>query len=144
MNKAGVIFVSSCIGVALFFGIMALGFPGKDSFNTPGSGYFPLVICSIIVVLCLILLAGYLRRREQCFQKDETERKNLPVTFLFALVTLCYVVALVFIPFIPVTIAFIIFLNRLFKRSWKFNIPFSIILTAVIYVVFAKFLHVML
>lgn len=144
MNKAGVIFVSSCIGVALFFGITALGFPGKDSFNTPGPGYFPLVICSIIIVLCLVLLAGYLRRREQCFQTNEAERKNLPVTFLFAMVTLVYIVALIFIPFIPVTIAFLISLNRLFKRSWKFNIPFSIILTVVVYFIFVKFLHVML
>jgi hypothetical protein len=55
-----------------------------------------------------------------------------------------YPVFFYFLPFIPLTIVYMGFLNWVYKRPWKFNIPFSVLFTVTLYFVFARFLRVML
>ena len=144
MSKAGIVFVSSFIAIAALFLIMALGFPGEDRANTPGPGYFPIIISVVIIFISLILGFFYLRDKEKYFNKNETEKKNLPIMLITSGAIIVYIIALMFIPFIPLTILFILFLNRLYKRPWKFNIIFSVIFTLSVYFVFSRLLHVML
>jgi hypothetical protein len=144
MSKAGMIFVGCCAAVALVFMIPAFNFPGGSSDGVPGPGYFPIILCVVIFLLSAILAASYLRHKEKYFQKNETERNNLPVLLVTGGAVVLYTVMFMFLPFIPLTIVFIVFLNWLYKRTWRFNIIFSLVFTGVMYLIFSKFLHVML
>lgn len=144
MSKAGIIFVGCCIIIALVFMIPALDFPGGSSDGAPGPGYFPVILCVIILVLSAVLAVSYLRRREKYFQTNETERRNLPILLITGGAVVLYTILFMFLPFIPLTIIFLVFLNWLYKRTWKFNIIFSIVFTVAMYAIFSKFLHVML
>jgi hypothetical protein len=144
MSKAGILFVGCCIVAALVFMIPAFDFPGGSSDGAPGPGYFPIIVCVAIFVLSGILAVSYLRRGVKYFQTNNTERKNLPVLLITGGAVVLYTILFMFLPFIPLTIGFLVFLNRLYKRTWKFNIVFSIVFTVVMYFVFSKFLHVMI
>lgn len=144
MSKAGLLFVSACIAVALLFMIPAFKFPGGTVDGTPGPGYFPILVSSVILFLSAILFVQYLRDNKKYFQQNETQKKNLPKLLITAGAILLYTILFMVIPFIPLTLVFMVFLNWLFGRTWRFNIIFSIIFTGVIYYVFNNLLHVML
>ena len=144
MSKAGLIFTGGCVAMALYFLIPALSFPGTTKEGTPGPGYFPIIVCSIILVLCLTLAIFYLRHKETYFQKNETERSNLPVTLITCGAVVAYPILFMFLPFIPLTIVYMIFLNWVYKRPWLFNIVFSVVFTVGMYFLFGRFLHIML
>ena len=144
MSKAGLIFIAGCVILALFFLIPALSFPGTTREGTPGPGYFPVIVCTIILILCLFLAVTYLRRKETYFQKNETERTNLPVLLITCGAIVAYPILFMFLPFIPLTIVYMVFLNWVYKRPWLFNIIFSVVFTVSMYFVFGKFLRIML
>lgn len=64
--------------------------------------------------------------------------------FIVCILILAYTILFAFIPFIPLTIAAVGFLNWLFGKKWVPNLIFSVVFTMIIYVIFSKFLHVML
>lgn len=64
--------------------------------------------------------------------------------FIVCIATLVYTILFMFIPFIPLTIVAVGFLNWLFGKKWIPNLIFSVAFTMIIYVIFSKFLHVML
>ena len=130
--------------MALAFLIPALGFPGGSGDGSPGPGYFPVVVCTGILVLSIILAVMYLRHKEKYFQTNETERSNLPVLLITGGAVVLYTVLFMFLPFIPLTIVFMVFLNWLYKRPWVFNCIFSAVFTIAMYFIFSRFLHVML
>ncbi|MDR2588306.1 MAG: tripartite tricarboxylate transporter TctB family protein [Spirochaetales bacterium] len=144
MSKAGIIFSGSCSALALAFMIPAFGFPGGSSDGAPGPGYFPIILCTVILFLSAVLAVSYLRHTEKYFATNEAERSNLPVLLVTAGAVVIYTIMFMFLPFIPLTLAFLIFLNRLYKRTWKYSVVFSLVFTLVMYAIFSKFLHVML
>ncbi|GMO17218.1 MAG: hypothetical protein Pg6A_03490 [Termitinemataceae bacterium] len=144
MTKSGLLFSGGMIAIALAFLIPALKFPGTSSDGAPGPGYFPIIICTIIILLSLITGVGYIKHKDAYFQSNDTERTNLFCLLISAIAIIIYSFAFMFLPFIPLTIVFIGFLNWFYKRAWKFNIIFSIVFTGVLYFIFAKFLHIML
>ena len=144
MSKAGLIFIGGCVVLALVFMIPALEFPEGFGDGSPGPGYFPVIVCMIILVLSLILAATYIRHKEKYFQTNETERSNLPVLLITGGAIVLYTILFIFLPFIPLTIVFMIFLNWLYKRKWVFNCVFSVLFTVIMYFIFNRFLHVML
>lgn len=144
MSKAGLIFVGCCAAIAIFFLIPALGMPGGTSDGAPGPGYFPIIVSLVILVLCVLLVFKYLKDDKKYFQQTETQRKNLPKLLITAGAIVLYTILFMFVPFIPLTIVFMVFLNWYFGKKWVYNIVFSIVFTLVLYFVFSKFLHVML
>jgi len=144
MSKAGLIFCGGCVALALVFIIPALSFPGGTGDGSPGPGYFPILVGTIIIILSIMLAVKYLRRKEEYFQANETERSNLPVLLITGGAVVLYTILFVFLPFIPLTIVFMVFLNWLYKRKWIFNCIFSVLFTVVLYFIFSRFLHVML
>jgi putative tricarboxylic transport membrane protein len=144
MSKPGILLSVGSLALALAFLIPALGFPGATREGTPGPGYFPTIVSTIIIILSIILAITYLRDKEKYFQKNETERSNLPSLLITCVAVLVYPVFFMFLPFIPLTIVYMIFLNWVYKRPWKFNILFSVLFTLTIYFIFARFLRVML
>lgn len=144
MSKAGLLFVVSCIVVALFFMIPAFGFPGGSADGAPGPGYFPIIVSTIVIILSVILLFHYLKDKTKYFQTTEVQKKNMKKLLVVSGVVVLYSILFMYVPFLPLSIVFLIFLNWFFGKSWKFNIPFSVIFTVVLYLVFKNFLHVML
>ena len=144
MSKAGLILCGVCVAIALVFLVPALGFPAGSGDGSPGPGYFPIIVSTIIIILSLILAVSYVRHKEKYFQTNETERTNLPVLLITGGAIVLYTILFMFLPFIPLTIIFMGFLNWLYKRKWIFNAVFSVVFTVVMYVVFNNFLHVML
>jgi putative tricarboxylic transport membrane protein len=144
MSIAGLVFTGVCIVIALVFMIPAFSFPGGTVDGAPGPGYFPIIVCTIIIILGVILGVSYTRKKEKYFQTNETERSNLPVLLVTGGAVVIYTVAFMFIPFIPLTVVFLVFINWLYKRKWVFNIIFSMVFTLILFFVFSKFLHVML
>ena len=144
MSKAGLLFTGGCVAIALVFMIPAFSFPKGTGDGSPGPGYFPIAVCTIILILSLILAVTYLRHKEKYFQTNETERTNLPVLLITGGAVVLYTILFMFLPFIPLTIIFMIFLNWLYKRRWVFNAIFSVVFTVIMYYIFSKFLHIML
>jgi len=144
MNKAGLVFVGISIAVALFFMIPALSMPGGSADGAPGPGYFPTIISVIVIVLSVVLGIEYIKEDKKTFDQTETQKKNKPTLFIVCITTLVYTILFAFIPFIPLTIVAVGFINWLLGKKWIPNIVFSIVFTLIIYFVFSKFLHVML
>ena len=144
MSKAGLLLSGACVAIALVFLVPALGFPGGSGDGSPGPGYFPIIVCTIIIILSIVLAVMYIRHKEKYFQTNETERTNLPVLLITGGAVVLYTIMFMFLPFIPLTIIFMVFLNWLYKRSWVFNGIFSVLFAVISYIIFSKFLHVML
>lgn len=144
MSKAGLIFCAGSFVLAMFFFIPALSFPGATRDGTPGPGYFPIIVSLAIFFLSILLAISYLRDKEKYFQKNETERSNLRIVLITCAAVVLYPILFLYLPFIPLTIAFMVFLNWMYKRSWVFNITFSLTLPVILYFVFSRFLRVML
>jgi len=144
VSRAGIIFISLIVVVTLFFMIPAFGFPEDSVDGTPGPGYFPLRVGAIILILAVILIFSFFRDKTKYFQTTENEKRNLPKLLITSGVVIFYGIVFRYIHFIPLSIAFLFFLNWLFGRTIKFNIIFSIVFTLIFYYVFKNFLHVML
>lgn len=144
MNKAGLVFVGISIAVAVFFMIPAFSMPGGSVDGAPGPGYFPIILSVIVIILAIIQGIFYLREDKKSFDQDETQRKNKLMLIIVCIATLVYTILFMFIPFIPLTIVAVGFLNWLFGKKWIPNLIFSVAFTMIIYVIFSKFLHVML
>ena len=144
MSKSGLLIAGGSIVLALFFLIPALGFPRAARGGTPGPGYFPIITSTAIIILSIVLAVVFLRDKEKYFQKNETERSNMPTLLITCAAVVLYPIFFFFLPFIPLTIVYMVFLNWVYKRSWKFNICFSVLFTVITYVIFARFLRVML
>lgn len=144
MNKAGLVFVGFCIVLALMFMIPAFSMPKGTVDGAPGPGYFPGILSVIVIVLALVQGIGYLKEDKKTFQQDEVQKKNRPTLFITIFSILIYTILFAFLPFIPLTIVFVGFLNWLYGKKWISNIVFSVAFTFILYGIFSKFLHVML
>lgn len=144
MNKAGLVFVGISIIVALFFMLPAFSMPEGSVDGAPGPGYFPIIVSSIVILLSTIQGIQYLQEDKKTFQQDETQKKNSPTLFIVCVAILIYTILFAFVPFIPLTIILVCFLNWLFGKKRIHNIIFSVAFTMILYMIFSKFLHVML
>mgnify|MGYP001216182192 CR=1 FL=1 len=144
MNKAGLVFVGISIVVALLFMIPAFSMPKGTVDGAPGPGYFPIIISAIVLLLSVILGIVYLREDIKIFKRTENQKKNTPKLIISMIAILVYALLFSVLPFIPVTIVGIGFLNWLYGKKWIENIIFSVVFTLVLYFIFSKFLHVML
>lgn len=144
MNKAGLVFVGLCIVLALIFMIPAFSMPEGTVDGAPGPGYFPGILSVIVILLAITQGVIYLREDEKTFQQDDVQKKNRPTLFITIFAILVYTILFAFLPFIPLTIVFVGFLNWLYGKRWISNIIFSVAFTLILYGIFSKFLHVML
>lgn len=130
--------------IGLLFFIPALGFgiaPTKE--GTPGPGFFPIIISSIVMIISIIQIIKSLKAKEKHFKLDDEIRANLKPFFITVVAIIVYLILWKFITFFPATIIFLLVLNYIYKKSWKFNILFTAGLTLFVYFVFAKLFSVM-
>ncbi len=143
MNKAGLIFVGISIMIALGFMIPAFSMPGGSVDGAPGPGYFPIIVSLLVIIFAIIQGITYLKEDVKTFEQTETQVKNKPTLFITCVTILVYTILFSIIPFIPLTIITIGFLNWLYGKKWVHNSIFSVVFTVVVYLIFSKFLHVM-
>ena len=73
------------------------------------------------------------------FKMTDEIRGNVKVAALVLLGLICFLVLWKLTNlFVPLVFVFAVYLNVLFKRSWKFTIIFSVIITAFIYLLFVR------
>ena len=111
----------------------------KTSDGVPGAGFFPYLLgFSTMVLGALSVLRGLRQKGQvQYINLDEETKQNLKT---LALSVLGLVVFLVFwkltSQFMICMLVLCLYLNWLFQRSWKFNIIYSAVFTAFIYLTF--------
>ena len=135
-------------GIVLFavsiFGI-AMSFTSHRDFNVEWklSPYlFPLIISIFLFILSISILASSFKENEKRKEKEKGDIKSL---LIFGLICILYLLVLNFLGFVLSSILLLISLMILLgERRWWFIALVSIISTVVIYLLFAKYLSVML
>lgn len=103
---------------------------------------FPLIISIFLFILSISILASSLKENEKRKQKEKGDIKSL---LIFGLICVLYLLVLNFLGFVLSSILLLISLMILLgERRWWFIALVSIISTVVIYLLFAKYLSVML
>ena len=113
----------------------------KKRGSVPGPGFFPFLCASLTVIFGIALTIRGLRQNGAVnfFDLTDEMRGNIKTAALVLLGLVCFLVIWKLTSlFIPLVFVYAVYLNVLFKRSWKFTIIFSIIITAFIYLLFMR------
>lgn len=116
-----------------------LHFRSTTSDNVPGAGFFPYIIGGLVMALGIVLtIRGLCQKgRIQYFVLNEERKGNLKVLGLTILGLLAFMVFWQTTrQFIIAVFALCLYLNWVFKRTWKFNLIYSGVFTAFIYLLF--------
>ena len=135
-------------GVFLFvvsvFGI-SMSFISHKDFNVEWklSPYlFPLIISFFLLILSISIIMQGLKDESEKKEKSKIDIKSL---LIFGLVCLLYLLVFNFLGFVLSTIILLVLLMMLLgERRWWFILLVSVISSLVIYLLFAKYLSVML
>lgn len=127
------------------FGIMflipgtQLGIASTTSDNVPGAGFFPVIISVAVILFGLALFVKGLKDNGKLvyFQMDEEQKANVRPFFLTILGIAAFFVIWKFVRFEVAALAFSLFLNWVYHRSWKFNVAFTVIFVGLIYCIFS-------
>ncbi len=139
---------------ATFFGI-AGGFP-EGSDGATGPGWFPRIMCVIIIVLSVInLVTTHLRYRVSTDEEKEADRavarrlvsKDNTIVWVSVVATLLYMIGIERIGFVVSSIAYMLIMSLYYKvpkitKVGTVVIPLAV--TGVLYYVFTNLLHVVL
>lgn len=130
-------------GAIFFVGTVTnseLSFGSVTSDGVPGAGFFPYLL-SIAVMLMGITLAirGIRQRGTAEYIKTEKEtKKNLKILALTMIGLLVFLAIWQFIgQFFIGMFLYILYLNRVLERTWKYTIMYAVIFTAFVYLVFS-------
>ena len=135
-------------GVFLFvvsvFGI-SMSFISHKDFNVEWklSPYlFPLIISFFLLILSISIIMQGLKDESEKKEKSKIDIKSL---LIFGLVCLLYLLVFNFLGFVLSTIILLVLLMMLLgERRWWFILLVSVISSLIIYLLFAKYLSVML
>lgn len=143
------------IAIAVTFFAMAGSFP-EGSNGATGPGWFPRIMCVIIVILSVINLVTthleFASKTEEEKQKDNSIamrlfRKENAIVWVTIIATFLYMMGIQYIGFVVSSIAYMLIMNIYYKvpeinKPAAFIIPFAV--TGVLYYVFTNLLHVVL
>ena len=137
--------------VATLFGVLVLllTLTGSDMAiliakkrgSIPGPGFFPFICGALTVIFGIALTIRGLRQNGTVnfFDLTDEMRGNVKIALLVLIGLVCFLVLWKLTNlFVPLVFVYAVYLNLLFKRSWKFTIIFSIIITAFIYLLFVR------
>ena len=135
-------------GVFLFvvsvFGI-SMSFISHKDFNVEWklSPYlFPLIISFFLLILSISIIMQGLKDESEKKEKSKIDIKSL---LIFGLICILYLIVFNFLGFVLSTIILLVLLMMLLgERRWWFILLVSVISSLVIYLLFAKYLSVML
>ena len=135
-------------GVFLFvvsvFGI-SMSFISHKDFNVEWklSPYlFPLIISFFLLILSISIITQGLKDESEKKEKSKIDIKSL---LIFGLICILYLLVFNFLGFVLSTIILLVLLMMLLgERRWWFILLVSVISSLIIYLLFAKYLSVML
>lgn len=113
----------------------------QSSDGVPGAGFFPVLLGFIVGILGIMLTVNGLRQKGavQHFKLDAEISKNLKTLALAVAGIIVFFVlwqtTKQFIVCVPILCCF---LNFLFGRSWKYNLIYTVVFTAFLYLAFVK------
>jgi len=131
-------------GTLFFVPSLGMGFTASTSDGVPGPGFFPIIVSSFLIILGFILLVKGIKDKGKFkfFVMDEDTKENLRPFFLTIAAIVVFLAALKLIPFTLASLALLVFLNWVYKRSWKFNLIFSPVFVGLVYLIFTVLLKV--
>ena len=137
--------------VALLFGVLVLflTFTGenmailvaKKRGSVPGPGFFPFICGAFTILFGLLLILRGIRQNGSVdfFEMTDEMRGNVKTALLVFIGFVCFLVLWKLTSqFIPLVFVFAVYLNLLFKRSIKFTLIFSVVITLFIYLLFVR------
>jgi putative tricarboxylic transport membrane protein len=152
MKKGEIVLSAVCLAFFSFMFYEALELRGVGRFGEVGSGFWPILSLGFASILSLLWLITNLRKYSK--KKQETEKKPVSENAAEAwsrrkkvgsslICLLFYIVLIPWIGFIPSTVLFILaFILALDERRKTVLIISPLLITAVIIVVFAKFITI--
>jgi putative tricarboxylic transport membrane protein len=161
VRKANIIIGLILLGVSGFYYFSTKGLPPPTKTENLGAAFFPTLLASLLAILALLLIVNSLSFRRASDQEEEKsavaggERleedsfsaEGISYKFLFGTAVLCvlYAILLPVIGYLISTPLFLISLIRLLRKGkWVLNVTISILLTASLYLLFARALSVSL
>ena len=132
--------------VLLAFGLVALEEARKLRFGSiarPGPGFFPVVLAAAFSLVCLVLLVGAVRGRDE----DAPVAARLGWAKIVATMAALFVYALVLevVGFVAATFALLLFFFRALERQrWPLALAGSLVTALLTYLVFKVWLNVQL
>lgn len=108
--------------------------------GVPGAGFFPYILSCAIILLGLILTIRGIKQHGTVHfvLLDEEGKLNVKILLLSLLGLLAVMLIWRYVGFFFVCVfLFCLYLNFLFKRTFKFNILYSVIFTGFVYLVFS-------
>jgi hypothetical protein len=129
----------SGVGLCFLIPALGLGLSSTTSDNVPGAGFFPVVIASAVILFGILLFLKGLKANGKMvyFEMDEEQKANIRPFFVTILSIAAFFLIWKFVRFEIAAFAFCLFTNWVFKRTWKYNIAFSVILVTIIYCIFS-------
>jgi putative tricarboxylic transport membrane protein len=138
MNRNDGISAVALLALGIFALIKALQLP-VGNVRMPDTGFFPVVLSALLIILSLILMArclwGKLIRENGHLFGAQWKKVVIVVAGLIA-----YCFLLTPIGYIPTTVAIIVLVSRLTHCSWKEACAISVVCTAVSYVAIVGYL----
>lgn len=112
-----------------------------SSAGSLGPGFFPFACSVLLIVLGIVLLIrGLLQHgKKDFFQMTPEKKQNLKrIAFIVGTCVLFIAAWKLTQQFIICLFVYSIVINMLLRRSWKFSILFSVVITAFVYFLFCR------
>lgn len=132
------------VGLAFLLPSIDLGIIATTKDGVPGAGFFPAILSSGVILGGIgLFFSGLMAKGSfEYFHLDEEQKQNIRPFFITIISMLVFMLLWKFVDFFVAMALFCLFLNKVYKRSWKFNILFTIGLVAGIYVAFTILLKI--
>ena len=115
-------------------------FNAQTSDGVPGAGFFPVLLGALLGILGIMLVIRSIRKKSEEVQSvaaSEETKKNIKMLVLtITAVVVFFILWQLTKLFILWAFALVIFLNFIFERTLKFNIIYSVVFVAFIYLAF--------
>ena len=115
-------------------------FNAQTSDGVPGAGFFPVLLGSVLGILGIVLLIRSIREKIEKAQSaaasEETKKNIKMLVVTITAIVIFFILWQLTKLFILWALALVVFLNFIFERTWKFNIIYSLVFVAFIYLAF--------
>ncbi len=130
------------IAVSTAFFIGGLKLANVKIGNTMDAGFFPRMLALVVGIMGVMLVITGIRDPKDYF--GGAEKRDVKQFFETVALVALYVILWPYIHFIPLSIAFLVGMGWVLKLSWKFIIPYSVIMSCGLYYVFANIFKIIL
>jgi len=138
----GLIFAA--VGLAFLLPSVDLGILSTTKDGVPGAGFFPSILSAGVIICGIgLFISGLLAKGGfEYFYLDEEQKKNIRPFFITLAAMFVFMLVWKLVDFFLAMGLFCLFMNWIYKRSWKFNILFSVGFVICIYVAFTMLLKI--